>query len=115
MKYLTTALLLGLALGGCSDMNDAQAFDTQQWSEGKRDSAFYERRHRMANELLKQELLKPGMSREDVVALLGKPDDNRQPGVLRYTLGSAYGADIDYLTVFFDEGGRVKSARITRS
>lgn len=114
MKHLITPLLLGLTLGGCSDMNNAETFDARQWSEGKRDGAFYQRRHRMASALIKQQQIKPGMSREQVVALLGKPDDDHQPGVLRYTLGSAYGADLDYLTVFLDDEGRVTGARITR-
>lgn len=106
-------LLLALCLfpGACDGMSDSQGFDAEQWRAGQRDAAFYERRHHMAGELIDKHL-KPGLSREQVLALLGPPDD-RSGGVLRYTLGSSYGADIDYLTIRFDERDRLKSAAVT--
>lgn len=105
-------LLAALLLGGCGDMGDAEAFDARQWREGERDSAFYARRHRMVDALLAGPL-QPGMSRADLLALLGEPDD-RSGGRFYYTLGSSYGADVDYLVIAFDAQDRVASAQITR-
>jgi hypothetical protein len=62
-----------------------------------------------------EEHLKPGMSRDEVLALLG-PAESENGGTLTYDLGaSPYGIDFDYLVIEFDAKGRLTRHYITRS
>jgi hypothetical protein len=60
------------------------------------------------------DLLRPGMTRDEVLALLG-PADSERDGVLVYETGvSPYGIDTEALRVAFDEAGRLTTAGIER-
>ncbi|MDM0087025.1 MULTISPECIES: hypothetical protein [unclassified Variovorax] len=55
---------------------------------------------------IKEQILRPGLRREDVVRVLGQPDGEK-PGEIHYTLGmcSGFRIDFDGLHVYFDPAG----------
>jgi|SRR6266511_3681094 hypothetical protein len=55
--------------------------------------------------------LKRGMSRQDVLTLLGEPDFSKEETVFKYNLGAWSGFRIDYdsLDIEFDQDGKVKA------
>jgi len=66
----------------------------------------------MVSEVLDR--LHPGMTRDEVLALLG-PADSERDGLLVYETGvSPYGIDMEALRVAFDEAGRLVTAEIER-
>lgn len=129
---LYAALLLApmMSIAGCliwldrSDPFNQRPFDAQVWR-----SAPYDRnspRGKMTRDLIRHHL-RSGMSRAEVVRLLGEPQEARRfagsplvekPGyeqareVLTYPLGawSGFRMDMDLLDVAFDEQGRVIGA-----
>jgi len=60
--------------------------------------------------------LKSGMSRADVLTLLGTPDFDEQANCLSYNLGMWSGFRIDYdsLDIFFDDSGNFSYAVIVQ-
>ncbi len=58
---------------------------------------------------LQRHYIKPGISQQQVIELLGKPDSERQNNVYEYILGMWSGFRIDYDTfdVHFDSNGLV--------
>lgn len=64
---------------------------------------------------LQRRYLRPGMTREQVVALLGAPDGAPQEGCIAYVLGmcSGFGIDYDDLRICFTpDGGLIKSLTV---
>jgi hypothetical protein len=55
--------------------------------------------------------LKKGMSKQDVLTLLGEPDFSKEEAVFKYNLGAWSGFRIDYdsLDIAFDQDGKVKA------
>lgn len=63
---------------------------------------------------VKDRLLQPGMTHEDVERLLGKPDGRSTQGEHQYILGmcSGFGMDYDNLHIYFDSNGKYTHAAI---
>jgi hypothetical protein len=77
-------------------------------------------RMRMANNVLKNHL-RAGMSRNEVISLLGAPDEptDRDDQAIWYYLGGYSGGSFlrgsDYLVIEFDERGKLAAKRIQKS
>jgi hypothetical protein len=95
-------------------------FDQVQWraapdrsypSESERESSC--ERGGMARDL-QHRYLRPGTTREQVVALLGVPDGTLQEGCIEYSLGMCSGFRIDYdnLRICFAPDGRLIKSTI---
>lgn len=95
--------------GGCNNSSSTPngSFQPGKWKEAK--GEFAENRKPMVNSLVSSHKLE-GLSREDVIDLLGEPDaHNRYPGGndLNYSLGAESGyfsIDTEWLTIFFRDG-----------
>lgn len=63
---------------------------------------------------IRDRLLKPGMTHQDVERLLGKPDGHTTPAEYQYILGMCSGFMMDYdnLHIYFDRSGRYERAAI---
>lgn len=109
-KPATLMLAAGVLLGGCGP--DDRSFDAAAWQgEGKeRNQAFYQRRARMVD-ALREEVLQPGMTRDEVRELLGAPDGDRH-NTFYYEIGGMI--DMNYLAVAFDEQGLLRSISTTQ-
>lgn len=109
---MCAAAVGALALYLSSSFGSSQ-FDAAAWAaapSSQAESTCY--RGGMANNILER-VLKPDMTRQEVVSLLGTPDSST-PVELSYVLGmcSGLGFDYDNLHVHFDEHGRFKNAVI---
>lgn len=117
-SVLVLLLLLGLCFGGIRYcQNVGRTFDAQAW----RDAAGGTRiRGRMAPDLVASRRL-VGMTRAEVVALLGPPqrvEAGTGGGRLLYNLGlpvDGYGIDDDVLDVSIGPDGRVAEVRVYSS
>ena len=112
-KIVLAAGLLGvLAWAGAGMMSDNSRFDAETWKSGA-NRAKSNPRYEMADAVVKQQI-KPGMTREQVVALLGPPD-RQQADNYSYLIGAGdLGVDGEGVVVAFDGQGRVTRAFITR-
>lgn len=65
---------------------------------------------------IKDRLLTPGMTHQDVEQLLGKPDGHSMPGEYQYILGMCSGLMMDYdiLHVYFNGAGKYERAAIVQ-
>ena len=110
--------VLVFALGGYMSTK-ADGFDSTAWKSYHGDSKETNRRSAMLPDLKK--LLRPGMSRQEIVELLGEPEDDQSSAATRparwtYWLGqSPYGLDEDYFVIEFDAGGRLAKSYFSRS
>ncbi len=102
---LLLALVLLLSLTAC-----VKAFDEEKWSGNR------EERGSMMGSLQKKHELK-GMTKDELVKLLGEPDSKQEEGTERqfvYYLGRAsLGVDDSLLKLYFSEDGVVESYQIT--
>ena len=108
------ALLIALAKNNPFIPYDGKEFDQALWksytpSDGLADSP----RLPMAADLQKNHI-KPGMTREQIVELLGEPG-NHSEDVYIYGLGKSdvLWPRLYFLDVYFDSSGKVVEARIT--
>jgi outer membrane protein assembly factor BamE (lipoprotein component of BamABCDE complex) len=69
----------------------------------------------MADDLRKNHLYS-GMTKKQVLELLGEPDFEKQSHVFKYVLGGWSGFRIDYdsLDIYFDSAGRLTKTRIVQ-
>jgi hypothetical protein len=82
------------------------SFDSARWKAEGSDEGHPSLRYRMLEGL--KEKLRPGMTRAEVEALLGKPASGGRS--YRYGLGfPALGIDYDELVIEFDDSGKLKS------
>lgn len=97
-------LLIGTAL--------AQDFSTEAWiAEGEKSPSQMSRNHMI--DAIEQALV-PGMSEDDVIALLGEPQ-RRSASELTYELGVApYGIDFEYLVVTLGADGTFETTSLRR-
>jgi hypothetical protein len=111
MVMIAAVAAVAVAGGGMA-MTAADGFDPAKWREASGTTARDNPRSGMVSEL--RERLKPGMSRDEVVTLLGAPE--RDGGSrLSYSLGiNPYGIDHEYFVIELDAGSRVRSFGITR-
>ncbi len=90
-----------------------QPFDRELWLSYDKSSDPRIRAH-MYDDLRKNHL-KIGMSRKEVLKLLGKPALDHS-GILYYDLGpDAIGIDTDRLVIELDESGRIKRVGLTQT
>lgn len=108
------ALLLALtfSLSACA-MEHSSAFDSDAWKSQRGVDANDNRRGGMLPALDK--VLHAGMSRDEVVKLLGEPDhSDAQAGIDQYELGIAgYGVDEEYYELRYRDG-KLESHRMGR-
>ena len=108
------ALLLALtfSLSACAMEHQTQ-FDSDAWKSQRGAAATDNRRGSMLPAL--EKALHTGMTRDQVVALLGEPDiSNAQTGTDEYELGLAgYGVDEEYYEIRYRDG-KIESHRMGR-
>lgn len=108
------ALLLALtfSLSACAMEHQTQ-FDSDAWKSQRGAAATDNRRGSMLPAL--EKALHTGMTRDQVVALLGEPDiSNAQTGIDEYELGLAgYGVDEEYYEIRYRDG-KLESHRMGR-
>lgn len=101
-------LLLSLVVTACSMSTDT--FDSATWKAQRGISAKENQRIHMAPALQSQ--IKAGMSRAEVIQLLGEPDAREaQTGAEKYLLGLPMGPDEQYYEIRY-QNGVVSSARL---
>lgn len=87
-----------------------QRFNQSLWAAYSGSTAPNNPRGQMYEDLTKKNL-KKGMSKQDVLTLLGEPDVSKEETVFTYNLGAWSGFRIDYdsLDIEFDQDGKVKA------
>jgi len=87
-------------------------FDPARWQAQRNSEAHDNPRGAMVSDLMQR--LHPGMTRSEVLALLGEPET--QDGArFTYALGaSAYGIDYEFFVIEFDGDGRLVRHALTR-
>jgi hypothetical protein len=112
---LAMALCIALAGEGCNgkSRSNMSGFDTALWkAQHGRDEALENPRTSMVGPLI-EDRLKAGMSRAEVLELLGPPEFQRNDSDY-YTLGrSPYGVDYEYLVVHYVQD-KMTLARLER-
>lgn len=83
-------------------------FDRNVWAAYKDSSDPNNPRGQMYEDMTKK-VLKKGMSKEEVVTLLGEPDFSKEKLIFKYNIGAWSGFRIDYdtLDIHFDPQGQV--------
>lgn len=115
--FLTMAVLLGaFAWWASVGIFSTSRFDKAEWLapiSQEREITCY--RGGMARDIMNR-LLAPGMTKQEVEALLGQPDDHHKPQEFEYTLGMCSGFKIDYdgLIIRFSTEGRLINAYIVQ-
>ena len=104
---LLAVLFLSLTFSACSMQTDT--FDSAQWKSQRGVAALDNKRGGMVDKL--EANVRVGMSRAEVVALLGEPDSGKETGVEKYMLGLAMGPDEQYYEIRYSEG-KVESLRL---
>lgn len=100
------ALLL-LGAGGYVMTTTAGGFDSDKWKAAQQAGHARDNpRAGMVRELKAQ--LHPGMTKAEVIALLGQPDTEEKPGRFVYALGMAkFAVDYEYYVIEFDRDGKL--------
>ena len=103
---------LALVLGACASPQGR--FDADAWKAQR--GVADEKNQRNAMAVAAREQLRAGMTRAEVVALLGEPDSVRQDGAVEvYAIGaSPLGIDSQYLELTYRDG-RLASFAITEA
>lgn len=95
---------LVLAAGIAVAAGAGGGFDSKAWKAESGSNAVDNPRAGMVADL--EKLLRPGMARAEVEALLGQPEGKRGDGAYVYDLGVArYGVDYQWFVVEFDDAG----------
>jgi hypothetical protein len=90
----------------------ANSFDSGKWKALRNSKERDNPRARMVGELKQQ--LRPGMTQDEVVTLLGEPEIKEGARYI-YAIGaSAFGVDYEYFVVEFDTSGKLLRHSITR-
>lgn len=108
LALLTLGMMLVSWLGLGGDPFNDSAFDASTWRASDGTAFDCPRGPMLANLELQ---LRPGMSRTELVSLLGPPDATERPDSASWFVGSWSGfrVDIDSLDVAFDANGRLAS------
>lgn len=110
--WLALALAAALAALAAAALTQGGGFDSAAWKAQHGSSARDNPRSSMVGDAM--ERLRPGMTRAEVVALLG-PADIVEGRIETYSLGvGAYGVDYEYLVLEFDAADRLRSHRLVR-
>lgn len=101
--------LLALATAAAAQ----ETFDAAAWRAAKDRPGPESPRAAMVEDL-QQRVLRDGATRDEIVALLGPPDDERG-GRLVYLIGApGMGVDLEGLVLLFDEEGRLTRTQRVR-
>jgi outer membrane protein assembly factor BamE (lipoprotein component of BamABCDE complex) len=94
---------------------DDGTFDRELWHTYHQSMDRDNPRGNMADDL-RENHLRQGMKKDEVIALLGEPDFDEQTHVFKYTLGMWSGTRIDYdsLDIEFDLSGRLVKTSIVQ-
>ena len=94
---------------------DNRTFDKEIWHTYHNSTDQDNPRGNMADDLRKNHLYS-GMTKKQVLELLGEPDFEKQSHVFKYVLGGWSGFRIDYdsLDIYFDSAGRLTKTRIVQ-
>ncbi len=116
MSSLQKASIMTLAVIGCllflRGKIAHERFDSDRWKEGVHSEETSTLRWDMMNSLRMKHRLK-GMSKSDIMELLGHPD-GEWSGTFWYYLGfSKRGIDTGYLYLYFDETDRVARLHVS--
>ncbi|MBJ7544458.1 hypothetical protein [Rhodomicrobium udaipurense] len=95
-----TALVLGVNSAASS------SFDSQKWRSEAGNLTSSNSRHGMSLDLEKN-VLRIGMTKDEVVSILGQPDGKKKTGAFIYDLGVGM-IDLDFYVLEFDEAGKLK-------
>jgi outer membrane protein assembly factor BamE (lipoprotein component of BamABCDE complex) len=104
-----------LMLGAGSYMARGGDFDSNQWKALQNSTARDNPRAGMISDLQKR-VLRTGMTRAELIALLGEPDLTESEGNRYvYEIGtSAFGVDYEYFVIEFDSAGKLLRHSIRR-
>jgi SmpA / OmlA family len=111
----TVVAVTFVGVRSCIDWLDpfaGRSFDRKLWHEfNKIDDPNNPRASMVAS--LQRRHLKLGMTRDQVVNLLGEPDMAKTPEMYEYNLGmwSGFRMDYDGLQIYFDKKGRLSSVQ----
>ncbi len=115
--FLALAVLLGVFVWwGSVGIFSTSRFESAEWlapvSEEREITCY---RGGMARDI-KNRLLAPGMTQQEVESLLGRPDNHHKPLEIEYTLGMCSGFRMDYdgLIIRFSTEGRLINAYIVQ-
>ena len=104
--------LLTLGAGGyMATITSVDGFDAAKWKAQENNTARNNPRQGMIRDLEKE--LRPGMTRDEVVALLGKPDLTEESRYV-YELGAS-SLDSLYFVIEFDTDGKLQRHFIEQS
>ncbi|MGD8913844.1 MAG: hypothetical protein PVI97_02085 [Candidatus Thiodiazotropha sp.] len=116
-KTLPLSLFMALTIFSACNMDDALTsnhFDPQTWKAMHGSLVIQNPRTKMVEDL-KTNYLKTGMSQSEVETLLGKADRIKSHQYL-YRLGMRkFSDDYSYLTLIYDDHGKLKEIRYARS
>src|SRR5262249_51200547 len=105
-------VMLILGAGAYMTTLTAGDFDSDKWKALRSSTARNNPRAGMVSDLQPQ--LRPGMTRDEVVTLLGEPEVKEGARYV-YSIGtSAFGVDYEYFVVEFDADGKLLRHMITR-
>ena len=108
-KALAASAIVAAVLGGEFHMAWSWSFDSAKWKAERGNTSHKNPRIGMVSGV--EGLLRVGMTREEVVALLGEPDDEK-PGKFTYDLGaSPVAVDFEYFVLEFDGAGKLTKFR----
>lgn len=109
--FLTAIAVTFVAVRGCIDWLDpfaGQSFDRAVWHKFHNNHEPDNPRASMSKDL-RRRYLRQGLTKQEVVKLLGEPDMNKSDNMYEYNLGMWSGFRIDYdgLQIHFDAEGRL--------
>jgi len=95
-------------------LNDRE-FDATLWREQQDSFATDNPRGQMVYHL-RESILEPGMSKDQIRLILGEPDYAEEAYVFKYNLGrwTGWQRDFNSLDLHFDEGGHLRRIEITQ-
>lgn len=113
-RFIIVAWLCGVSFVGwfyyeaTNDPFNDWWFDEKIWKAESNGSGHNNQRGKMAYDL-KHRVLKPNMTRKQVLQILGTPDGGNDTTSLTYNLGSwsGFGMDEDIFVIEFDKSGRI--------
>lgn len=112
-RGLAAALMIGAGLMGTTTIAAAADFDRAAWATGRGDDSGRNPRGSLVGALRSSGAVNPGTPRAQVRALLGEPE-NVDGAREMYSLGTGYGASLEYFSVEYDAEGRVARASVRR-
>jgi hypothetical protein len=112
LRLIGGGALLTLAAVAATLTYRTGRFDAARWQAQRGSDALNNPRIAMIGDL--EQRLRPGMTRAEVLALLGEPE-SQSGGRAVYALGaSPYGVDYEFFVIEFDDAGMLLRHRLMR-